>query len=300
MSGVEVSVIVLTYNHEDFIVSALESVEDQDFLNIQVVIGDDASDDSTCALIESFEKKSRLKFDKVFSDKNRGITKNFNACLSRCTGEIIFLLGGDDIFLPGKISAQVKHMLNDPSISISYHDVEVFDSESNRTLYYYNNVHGRQEGGASVLVERGAFNCGCSVAVRNRNLPMCDERIKFASDWLWYIETLMSGGGNIKYIDGVFARYRRHGNNITGSAYLNQQYQEILLSLDIIKEKYPSLITVVAQAESERVFAFFIKFLLVHDYKKAFYLLRRALSVNVLSPFVFFRIRVRRIFKIFR
>ncbi|WP_211208520.1 hypothetical protein, partial [Pseudomonas agarici] len=75
----------------------------------------------------------------------------------------------------------------------------------------YNNVHGRQEGGASVLVERGAFNCGCSVAVRNRNLPMCDERIKFASDWLWYIEILMSGGGGIKYLDGVFARYRRHG-----------------------------------------------------------------------------------------
>ena len=297
MHDISVSVVVLTYNHENFILEALNSIESQDFSNIELIIGDDASSDDTRTLIEAFEKKSRLRFKKNFSKENVGITRNLNSCLSLCSGNIIFLLGGDDLFLPGKISAQVSHFLNDSSISISYHDVEVFDSDSNRTLYYYNDIHGRQEGGASVLVERGAFNCGSSVAIKNINLPMCDERIKYASDWLWYIEVLMGSGGEIKFLDGIYARYRRHENNVTGNSKLSQQYNEIMFSLDVVESKYSVLKQIAVKARSERTFAFSIKYMMTGEYRKSLRLFIMALRLNALSPLFFLRIRIRRVFQ---
>lgn len=292
---VTVSVLVLTYNHEAFINDALASIETQDFDDIQVVIGDDASSDTTSKLIDTFENSSRLEFEKIYFEKNVGITKNFNACLAKCTGDFIFLLGGDDIFLPGKISMQVKYMLNNPRVDISYHNVEVFDSDTDKRLYLYNEIHGKYEGSAEILLKRGTFNCGCSVAVRNKSLPFCDERIKYASDWLWYIDILMKERGNIGYIDGVWSRYRRHCNNITGKSKFDQQYQEVMLSLEIASDKYPLLRRVAKLAIAERKFAFSLKNLMEGYYFESLKLFWEAISLDILSPVRFIKLRAKRV-----
>lgn len=300
MSALSVSIIILTYNHESFILEALQSVALQEYPGVQLVIGDDASSDRTCDVIDQFEQQSAMNIDKIYFDANVGITRNFNACLERCQGDVIFVLGGDDVFCPGKIAAQVQHLEDNPNVTISYHDVEVFDSDSNRVMYLYNDMHGKHEGGAAELVRRGAFGCGCSVAIRNKKLPACDERIKFASDWLWYIEVLMLSGGEIKYLEGVYARYRRHANNITGGSHLRQQYAEVMQTLDIVAEKYPSLKAVASKSVSERNIAFSMKFFIAGEYRRGLSLFKKAMSTNSLAPLFFLRIRIRRILRLFQ
>tara|TARA_R110001606_G_scaffold344872_2_gene493635 strand:+ start:302 stop:1222 length:921 start_codon:yes stop_codon:yes gene_type:complete len=300
-----VSVLIITYNHEDFILDTLESVEAQGFNSIQVVIGDDASTDKTKEIIESFSSRSKFDYISLFNSENKGITENFNNCLSLCSGEYIFLLGGDDLFCPNKIESQFVFMEKNPNIVISYHDVEVFNSKTKKKINNYSDFFKVKNPDLESLLKYGAFFAGCSVAVRNsKTLPRCDEVIKYASDWLWYVEILIESRGGIGCLNGVLSRYRRHSNNITSSRYLEQSLGETIRSLDIIQMKYPFLKDLVRETLGERMFAYGIKFILKFKFFIGFKVLFGAILMSPFSPFrfVFFRmnsifLRLRRLYE---
>jgi glycosyltransferase involved in cell wall biosynthesis len=300
-----VSILILTYNHQEFIYDTLSSVEKQNFSSVQVVIGDDSSSDKTQEIINIFELKSKFDFIKLFNDKNNGITKNFNKCLESCDGKYIFLLGGDDLFCPNKIESQFVFMEENPSVVMSYHDVEVFNSKTKKKINNYSDFFKVKNPDLESLLKYGAFFAGCSVAVRNsKTLPRCDEGIKYASDWLWYIEILIESRGEIGCLNGIFSRYRRHSNNITSSRYLEQSLGETIRSLDIIQMKYPFLKGLVRETLGERMFAYGIKFILKLKFFIGFKVLFGAILTSPFSPFrfVFFRmnsifLRLRRLYE---
>jgi glycosyltransferase involved in cell wall biosynthesis len=207
---------------------------------------------------------------------------NFNKCLDQCTGDYIFLLGGDDIFLPGKIKRQVDFMEENPDVFISYHDVSVFNSEKNKHLYFYNkDKHGFHSGDVAILVTQGTFNCGCATAIRNINIPRCDLEIKYSSDWLWYMNILANNGKKIDYFDGIYSKYRRHSKNITSMSKIDCQFYEVFTSLNKIIKTNPELRSQYQVAYSERIFAFSIKYLLAGSFDGFFKCVK--------SPWVYFK-----------
>ena len=96
----------------EFISHTLDSVLEQDYDDIEIIIGDDASSDGTIEYIKNYSSSSRIPITLIQHDINVGISKNFNDCLRVINGDIIFLLGGDDVFLKDKISKQVKHFIH--------------------------------------------------------------------------------------------------------------------------------------------------------------------------------------------
>ena len=285
-----VSVLILTFNHEQYIAEAIESVLSQEYSDLEIVCGDDCSKDRTRSILIDYHDRYPDKIKLVLHQHNKGISLNFNSCLEHCTGDYVFLLGGDDVFLPGKINQQVDFMENDLSIAISYHDVEVFSSETGLTQYLYSSRHKIFNGGADELIANGTFCCGCSVAVRRLNLPKCDLRIKYSSDWLWYIDILKSDIGNtIKFFPGVFSRYRRHENNITSALARDaaRGFAEVMLTLDIVEKKYPEHSNSVYRARCERKFVYAIKFILCGEYGSGLRLLVSVLRENIRSPWYF-------------
>jgi glycosyltransferase involved in cell wall biosynthesis len=265
----KVSVLVLSYNAERFIADAINSVLHQSYQNLEIVIGDDCSSDRTLEVIRAVACSSEVPIHILKSPTNQGITNNFNKCLKHCSGDYIFLLGGDDIYLPGKLAAQVAFMDSNPSIAISYHDVSVFNSDTGRHMYYYNkDRHGFHHGGASLLVTQGTFNCGCATAVRNENLPVADSEVCFSSDWLWYIETLVRSQKRIDYFPGVHARYRRHGNNVTGKSHVDEQFKDTFTTLAKVQSRYPELKQDCVLAAAERNAAFGLKQLWAGEWRK--------------------------------
>ena len=265
----KVSIIILTFNSGEFIRETLESVLSQDYDNYELIVGDDCSVDDTVAIVGSYRERFGGRLKLIAGQENEGISRNFNKCLRVCTGEYVFLLGGDDIFLPGKISAQVDFMERNQDVSISYHDVSVFNSSDEKHLYFYNkDRHGFHSGNIEVLLTQGTFNCGCSTAVRNINLPYCDTDIRFASDWLWYMEILGSSGKRTAYFEGVYAKYRRHPGNITSVSKVDCQASEVFLSLDKILKKYPLLMPKYRIACAERGFVFALKYFISGDFRR--------------------------------
>lgn len=236
-----VSVIIPTYNAEKFVIDSIESVLNQDYKNLEIIISDDCSTDNTKQVILDFLKGKNLNFIKLFfNTKNLGVTKNGNQCLMACTGKYIAFLAGDDLMLPTKITTQINYLESHPQCVISYHNIEVFESDTNKTLYFYNSFfrNRARSGKVKDLIKYGCFCGGCSMMIRKENIPSdgYDEEFTIGSDWLLWISTLLEGG-EIHYINKVLSKYRRHSNNITNRnspQSKNSFYQALCISNKII------------------------------------------------------------------
>jgi len=235
-----VSVAIITYNQKEFLKECLKSVLNQDYKNIEIVVADDGSKDGTHEMLLEYSNKYPNKFKLHLSQENIGITKNSNKAHFLCEGKYIAWMGGDDLMLPGKLTKQVELMEKHSDCTICYHNLDVFQSETNQTISLFNDKKNKIEGNVSKSIIHGTFNGACSTMVRRDKTPQrgFDERIPIASDWLYWIETLASGG-KIMYIDEVLGRDRRHSKKIKA---IVSDLSEYFIKLAIVDAKYPKLI----------------------------------------------------------
>lgn len=98
----KVSVIIPTYNRENLIKKALDSVEAQTYPDYEVVVIDDGSTDHTREVVESYGEKVHY-----FYQENQGIAGARNAGIKRSSGEYIAFLDSDDYWLPEKLERQM-------------------------------------------------------------------------------------------------------------------------------------------------------------------------------------------------
>lgn len=102
-----VTVICLCYNHANFVIEALESVLNQTYSNVELLIADDFSTDNSVKVIENWLKQHpEIPF--LVNTKNQGNTKTFNKCLKLAKGEYIIDLAADDVLKLDCIANQLK------------------------------------------------------------------------------------------------------------------------------------------------------------------------------------------------
>ncbi len=241
-----VSVCIVTYNAVEFIEDTILSVLNQNYNNIEIAISDDGSKDGTQEILLKYSAQFPEKLKINLNLINKGITKNSNDALRMCTGKYITLLGGDDLYLPDKISTQVTFMESNLNCKISYHNVEIFESSTGKRLGLYNSFTRSKpyNGDVSHLLKSGCFSSACSVMLRKSALPThgFNEKYPVASDYALFVETLLSGG-QINYIPKIMSKYRRHSNNITtsGSPLYKQTLRDTLNFLNDIIIDHPNL-----------------------------------------------------------
>ena len=107
-----VSVHICNYNRANKISKAIDSVLDQNYQNLQILIMDDASDDNTSEIIEPYlQKDSRVEYYK--NTTNLGISKNRNKALSLSKGKYVAVLDSDDYWINNdKLNLQVDFLEN--------------------------------------------------------------------------------------------------------------------------------------------------------------------------------------------
>jgi len=146
-------------------------------------------------------------------------------------------------------------MESNPSCTISYHDLEVFESDSNKLLYMFSDKNPPKNGKIQTSIKWGTFNGACSTMTRKDKCPKLGfyKNIPVASDWLFWIETL-SNGGTINYINKSLGRYRRHSNNITAhSLELSQNELDHLNTCNIILQRWPQFFSESMYCYSQRL-----------------------------------------------
>jgi glycosyltransferase involved in cell wall biosynthesis len=129
----KISVIVLFYNHVDYVKQTLDALVDQDYDNYEILINDDCSKDNTAEEIKKYidncPKKDLFTFVN-FQVKNQGLIKSFNFLLSQIKGDIVIGNAGDDISLSNRLSRAVE-LMEQYDVDLVASDAFAIDNDGN-------------------------------------------------------------------------------------------------------------------------------------------------------------------------
>lgn len=113
----KVSVVIPAYKQAEYLGAAIESVLEQSYPNLELIVVSDASPDQTRAVVARYPDP-RLRF--LEHDVNQGLPAARNTGLRAASGEIFALLDADDLFAHDKLAAHVKFLQENPAVGVSY------------------------------------------------------------------------------------------------------------------------------------------------------------------------------------
>jgi len=122
-----ITVLIPTYNCEDYIHDALKSILDQTYTNFECIIIDDCSKDNTVEIIKAFNDD---RINLIVKPKNSGYTNSLNYGLTIAKGKYIARMDGDDISLPNRFEKQIEVMEADSSIVVCGSIFKILDTET--------------------------------------------------------------------------------------------------------------------------------------------------------------------------
>ncbi|MES2263035.1 MAG: glycosyltransferase [Pseudomonadota bacterium] len=122
-----ISVIIPCYNAERYIVATIESVLAQDVRDLEIIVVDDGSKDRSVELVRATFPDVRLE-----TQANQGVAAARNRGIALARGEWIAFVDADDIWLPGKLSAQLQQLQASPGCRMNYTGWQVWPSDQPR------------------------------------------------------------------------------------------------------------------------------------------------------------------------
>ncbi len=133
-----VSVICLAYNHENFVVETLNSVIQQNYRPIELIIVDDCSLDTTKLEINNW-LLSHPEVQFIANEFNIGNTKSFNKALKIAKGEYIIDLAADDLLLPSGIQLQINAFQKSKfqNLGVVYGNAEIINEDGSFNSFYF-------------------------------------------------------------------------------------------------------------------------------------------------------------------
>lgn len=128
-----VSVIAVCYNHARFVIECLDSIRNQTYPNLQIIIMDDCSQDDSVEIIRNWIERYGVECSFIAHQKNQGVCRTLNEAVGLAQGKYISLIATDDTWLPDKIIRQVDIMESMPEkVGIVYSDAYQMDENGQR------------------------------------------------------------------------------------------------------------------------------------------------------------------------
>ena len=230
----KIDILLATYNGEKYLEEQIESILNQTYKNIHLIISDDCSTDRTRDILKKYEENNNITI--YYQEKNLGFVNNFEFLLKKVENELYMLSDQDDVWKPNKIEETLKK-LKEENADLVFTDLEIVDenlvcinSSFNTTIrkkqkikktigtkdfeYLYNNI------------------TGCTILSKKKWLPKIlplPKKSKYIIHDSW-IGLIVSLNGKIAYLDKPTIQYRQHGNNQVGTektSYKCKKFQEI-------------------------------------------------------------------------
>lgn len=125
-----VSVLIPAYNHENYIQETIESIINQTYPNIELIILDDGSKDKTWEKITELKPKCENRFVKIHFEtkQNEGTCITLNKLLKLSSGEFVYIIASDDLTKPQAIEKEVEFLQNNSDYALAVGDNEYVDS----------------------------------------------------------------------------------------------------------------------------------------------------------------------------
>ena len=276
MSSSLVSVIIPSYNHENYVQKTINSIIEQTYKNIELIVIDDGSKDSTWQKIQEMKDKCEERFINVYFEtkQNEGTCKTLNKLLSLAKGEYIYLIASDDMAKPRAIELGVKFLDKNPDYALAVGNNEIIDS--NDVVCYFdkkqNLVYDKKKAlfhtYAAFLQNKKTFRFISSdfgtykTLYSNNYIPNGYLIRKSIFDKIgyftpeapledWWLMLQISKYAKMKYIDEVLFLYRWHQTNTMKNSdkmrnvtEKTRQYEETILKNIDEKEVLPDVLDV--------------------------------------------------------
>lgn len=209
-----VSIIIPCYNHEHYIQDCIQSVIDQSYLNIELIIIDDGSSDNSCLKIQEMISSCEERFVRFEFRKrsNKGLSATLNEAIIWTEGKYFAALASDDQILSNKIDIQVRFMEKTPDVVALFAGANYID-ENNKTIKS-NNLEEKEYIFEKIFLNECQFYAPTQL--------MKTETLKntggYREDILvedWYMWLKMAERGKIYCLSENLANYRIHSENTT-------------------------------------------------------------------------------------
>lgn len=209
-----VSVIMPVRNAEAYVAEAVSSILKQSWQNLELIIVDDGSTDTSCDVISGFSDP-RIRLLK--NESNKGIAASTNIAIDECKGEYIALMDADDISLPKRLEAQLIFLENNRDIMILGTSSQVIDREG-RIIGRSVTIPGSPKHYQAKLLLQNLEFCNSSAMIRKsfiekNNLSYHEDHLGM-QDYRFFMEA--SKLGSISCLADVHHRYRLHDDQISG------------------------------------------------------------------------------------
>jgi glycosyltransferase involved in cell wall biosynthesis len=173
------SIIIVTYNAENFVESTIKSILNQNFKSYEIVIIDGKSTDSTLEIISSYNHR----INKLISEKDNGIYDAMNKGIINSIGEWIIYLNAGDIFYDNNVLSAFYNSINNSNSEIIYGNYSLYNNTvikqsniSNR-LYFFSNTICHQ----SAFIKKSVFKL---IGDHNLNYKIISDREFFLRAFL--------------------------------------------------------------------------------------------------------------------
>jgi len=126
-----VTIVGLCYNHDRYVLETLESIREQSYQHLQVILIDDCSKDNSVSIVETWLKYNRLDWTFIRHEVNIGVTRSLNETLELAQGEYYKAIACDDVLMPNFISTMVERFdLLPDEYAMIYSDVQTINENS--------------------------------------------------------------------------------------------------------------------------------------------------------------------------
>ena len=209
MSDPLISIVLCCYNGKQFIKQQMDSLLDQTYPNIEIIISDDASADGTVQILEEFRSEQRIQL--FFHPANLGSSRNFEFAVGKTHGDFIAFSDQDDIWLPSKVEKLYSAIGDSYLVYCDSELVTESGDKLNKKMSDLKRMYAGSETAGFIL-----FNVvwGHAVMIRRALLqfilpipPGIPHDI-----WIAFKAATITG---IKYLDMLLTLYRQHESTAT-------------------------------------------------------------------------------------
>lgn len=214
-----VSVILCSYNGEEFLEQTLKSLSCQTYKNFEIVAIDDGSHDRTKTILEKAAKSDeRIRF---FQQENRGLANARNAALKKARGEWIAVIDQDDLCYPSRLQDQLTFAQNNKDVRFFFCDVDYIDKNNKIVGSHINNFPMIPKDIKKVQAANLLLRLGCFVASQGffihktliDEAGSLDESLTYVCDYDYFIK--LGFLADFIYTGKSLSAWRLHPNQAT-------------------------------------------------------------------------------------
>lgn len=215
-----VSVIVPNYNHSKFLRQRLDSILNQTYRNIELIIMDDCSADNSREIINQY-RDNKLVSSIVFNDINSGsVFSQWEKGMSLAKGEIIWIAESDDYCEKDMLERLVNAYNFKKDTILSYAATVFVDENGNKTgrKIIFPNQHFEGKDFIRRYLTQGQYiyNASCAIFSKQAalSIPERYKEFKGAGDYMFFVE--LANKGSVAIVNRPLNYCRRHSSNVTG------------------------------------------------------------------------------------